>query len=80
MSAIGQLLGTVEAKVRELLADFVLKNAEQDKRLDAAEKRLDKLEEFVVDDTFTRQAKTAPAKKATAARPTAAGAKVDASK
>ncbi len=43
MSAIGQLLDTVETKVRELLTDFVQKNQEQDKRLDKIEERLDKL-------------------------------------
>jgi hypothetical protein len=44
MSAIGQLLDTVETKVRELLTDFVLKNKEQDGRLDKIEERLDALE------------------------------------
>lgn len=44
MSAIGQILGQVEDKVRELLADFVQKNKQQDGRLDAIEERLDALE------------------------------------
>jgi cell division septum initiation protein DivIVA len=44
MSAIGQILGVVEDKVRELLTDFVQKNKQQDDRLDKIEKRLDALE------------------------------------
>jgi cell division septum initiation protein DivIVA len=65
MSAVGQLLATVEAKVRELLTDFVQKNQEQDKRLDAVEKRLDALE---------APASSSAAKRATTARASTAGA------
>lgn len=65
MSAIGQILGTVEAKVRELLSHVTDHEAEQDKRLDDLERRVKALE--------SSTGSTA-ARKATAAKTVRAGA------
>jgi hypothetical protein len=59
MSAIGQITGLVEAKVREVLGDLLGHNKKQDARLDAVEKRLDALEAKPAPATA---AKAAPAK------------------
>jgi cell division septum initiation protein DivIVA len=71
MSAIGQILGVVEDKVRELLTDFVQKNKQQDDRLDKIEKRLDALETPSPAARKTTQAKpsaAAPTPKATGSK------------
>lgn len=72
MSAIGQLLETVETKVRELLTDFVQKNKEQDKRLDQIEGRLDALEHpapaAVRKTTPVKPSASAPASKTTGSK------------
>jgi cell division septum initiation protein DivIVA len=70
MSAISQILDQVEQKVRDLLVNFVKKNEQQDKRLDAIEERLNALESATGGAT---------ARKATTAKPPAAGASAKAS-
>lgn len=44
MSAIGQILGVVETRVKEMLADLLGHNKEQDARLADLEKRVAALE------------------------------------
>lgn len=71
MSAIGQILGTVDARVRELVSSLKAHNKAQDARLDALEKRVADLEERLQPPTSKpTAAKAAPAKTASAARTT----------
>lgn len=60
MSMIGSILETVEARVQELLRAVTGRDDEQDRRLDALEKRVAALEP-----------KATPAAKKTAAKPPA---------